>query len=1004
MLLFNRYEYNPQSDFIGRGGFSKVYKAYDKKFQRWVALKVYKTNDLADRYSPMAEIQRVIDLDHPNICRYIDFDEVEREDSFGEKENVQVGVMELLSGGNFLTYYTETRDIEVFRKLLTDVLHGLGYLHMKGIIHRDIKPANILIKQTETGPVAKITDFGISKKSDSSNSATSSALIVSIPYMAPEQLNVQKYGIGEKVSFNIDFWSLGVAVFEIITGKLLFKNSDQETSEQIMLNILSPEVPEKISQLPQPYREFVKACLQKDAKLRIQRAEDLLKILTEYKAVEGDNRAINLQGGSLKPEFENGEFEGDETRPIQKPQTIQEKGTLPIPDPDDDPDATRLFSRPTEPKKEPEAGRSAATESIDETRILPGRSEEKPAVPKEVESDEDDTRLLRRPEPNEVPIQASAPAMEKSKDGTVTLFSRYDYVPVTDLIGKGGFSRVYRAQDKKLSRWVALKIYKVEQFTDRYSPIAEIKRVISFDHPNICRYLDIEEIEKRNLFGEIETVQVCVMELLDGGNFYEYYDKNRNLETFRKLLGDVFSGLSYLHRNGIIHRDIKPANILIKETLEGPVAKITDFGISKKSDSVNSESSSSLIVSIPYMAPEQLNLKKYGLDEKIRFNLDLWSLGVTIYEVLTGKLLFKNSENESSEQVMANIMSPDIPEKIKDLPSPFREIVTLCVVKNARDRVQRVEELILMLNKKPDTSAVPEPTPPKILPVLRENNDIQQIPARETIPVPPPQPEHKPAGRISFSDFDDEPVSVPREKKKPVPKAEPKKPVKSSEPPPRAVPPAIKTPDTREPVLERRKLMVSTPIWMLMFVVLAGSVMFFYFRSKRSDSLVQKNKPEQVQPVVSNPVDSGSGKSAISVPEPVKQPPTAAQTSATDSPKTSSVRIPVTTVRPVNPDPGLPKNTEHRNNAPRVAKNLSQELLLKFTPTEPCTITIKNLTAGYVLDTEELLPKKTLNVYLKPGKYSIVATSNRDSSKVRNYDYDVKAEDVNQIITKTISF
>ncbi len=78
----------------------------------------------------------------------------------------------------------------------------------------------------------------------------------------------------------------------------------------------------------------------------------------------------------------------------------------------------------------------------------------------------------------------------------------------------------------------------------------------------------------------------------------------------RKLVNDVLNGLAYLHKNGIIHRDIKPANILIRETYDGPVAKITDFGISKLSDSVNNNSSSALVVSIPYMAPEQLNVKK----------------------------------------------------------------------------------------------------------------------------------------------------------------------------------------------------------------------------------------------------------------------------------------------------------------------------------------------------------------------------------------------------------
>ena len=75
MLLFNRYEYDAKADLIGRGGFSRVYKAKDNKLNRWVALKIYKTSDLAERYSPIAEIQRVINLEHPNICRYIDIEE-----------------------------------------------------------------------------------------------------------------------------------------------------------------------------------------------------------------------------------------------------------------------------------------------------------------------------------------------------------------------------------------------------------------------------------------------------------------------------------------------------------------------------------------------------------------------------------------------------------------------------------------------------------------------------------------------------------------------------------------------------------------------------------------------------------------------------------------------------------------------------------------------------------------------------------------------------------------
>jgi serine/threonine protein kinase len=342
------------------------------------------------------------------------------------------------------------------------------------------------------------------------------------------------------------------------------------------------------------------------------------------------------------------------------------------------------------------------------------------SLEEEASQPEDDTKIIQEPDltqmapVNRITKPFETETGEKKKDEgiamvttpksekehtRITLFNRYDYYPVVDLIGKGGFSRVYKAFDQKLSRWVALEIYKTSEFSDRYSPIAEIKRVINLDHSNICRYLDIEEIEKVNPFGETEKIQVCVMELLDSGNFSEYFNNTgRDLNVMKKLLQDVLHGISYLHKNGIIHRDIKPANILIKKTVEGPVAKITDFGISKLSDSVNNNTSSALIVSIPYMAPEQLNAKKYGINEKISSNLDLWSLGVTIYEVITGKVLFKNNEQDSSEQIMANIMAPELPDKINELSEPFRTIVTYCMIKNANERAQKTEELLVILN------------------------------------------------------------------------------------------------------------------------------------------------------------------------------------------------------------------------------------------------------------------------------------------------------------------
>ncbi|MEO8771057.1 MAG: protein kinase [Ferruginibacter sp.] len=752
MLLFKRYEYDPQKDLIGKGGFSRVYKALDKKFKRYLAIKIYKSSELSERYSPIAEIQRVIQLDHPNIARYIDIDEIEKEDSFGQIEKIQVCVMELLEGGNFEKHYNMHKNLEIFKKLLIDVLHGLSYLHRNEIIHRDIKPANILIKQNLDGPVAKITDFGISKKSDGTGNSSSSALIVSIPYMAPEQLNAQKYGIGEKIHYNIDLWALGVTVYEIITGDVLFKSNEQDSSEQIMANIISAELPQKISFLPEPFNEFVSKCVIKDAKQRVKSADDLLPILlqslSESKKIDLIVEHSAKESTTPEPFHENKSQEKtvlDDTTELSKgPDPVKEDvhqntetkdltaadDTIEITkssidrvtrdvlqdDKDNKPAAANNTNEITKPLndlvKNYVSENEEDNEQVDETMLI-----EKAVV------DQSDTTEVKKV--TELIVSNDTPQMQEEtailvkpkneqEPAKITLFNRYDYYPASDLIGKGGFSRVYKALDQKLSRWVALKIYKTSEFSDRYSPIAEIKRVVNLDHSNICRYLDIEEIDKINPFGETEKIQVCVMELLDSGNFAEYFNKNgRDLEVLKKLLEDVLHGISYLHKNGIIHRDIKPANILIKKTIEGPVAKITDFGISKVSDSLNNNSSSALIVSIPYMAPELLNPKKYGINEKISFNLDLWSLGVTIYEVITGRVLFKDSEQDSSEQIMANIMTPEIPQKINELPHPFKSIVSHCIIKNANQRAQKAEELLVLLRiNEPELLKIPEPVAP----------------------------------------------------------------------------------------------------------------------------------------------------------------------------------------------------------------------------------------------------------------------------------------------------
>lgn len=273
---------------------------------------------------------------------------------------------------------------------------------------------------------------------------------------------------------------------------------------------------------------------------------------------------------------------------------------------------------------------------------------------------------------------------------------RYQYNPSNDLLGRGGFARVYRATDTLLDRTVALKFFINPQGDKQHTLIKEISKAIQLEHPNLCRYYDAALLESINFHGEKDVTEVGVIEYLDGGDLKTYL--HRNPAYLIPLLRDVLQGLSFLHKNNIVHRDLKTQNILIKNSAEGPVAKITDFGISKVLDA-SSTSSSVLIGTIEYMAPEQFNPEKYGINGKISTNVDLWSFGVMVYELVTGNSLFGQSGGQTSaEQIMSRILKDGHTEAINQLPDPYRQVVQQCLVTDASKRIQRAEQLIPFLS------------------------------------------------------------------------------------------------------------------------------------------------------------------------------------------------------------------------------------------------------------------------------------------------------------------
>ncbi|MGC9397513.1 MAG: serine/threonine-protein kinase [Anaerolineae bacterium] len=251
---------------LGRGGMARVYRAYHPHLERYVAIKVLRTA-LADDVTFLARFQRearaVAALRHPNIVQVFDFD-VEGELTYM--------VMEMLEGDTLKTRLNDYRlrgeymqEGEIARILL-DVLNGLAYAHSRGMIHRDIKPANILL--TRQGD-AVLADFGIAQIMDGTRYTVEGALMGTPEYMAPEQ------GLENHSDARSDLYSLGVIVYEMLTGRTPFT---AETPLAVLMQHLNtpPPSPRSVApHIPEPFERLVLKALAKDPDDRYQSAGEM---------------------------------------------------------------------------------------------------------------------------------------------------------------------------------------------------------------------------------------------------------------------------------------------------------------------------------------------------------------------------------------------------------------------------------------------------------------------------------------------------------------------------------------------------------------------------------------------------------------------------------------------------------------------------------------------------------------------------------------------------------
>ena len=289
-----RYRYDPTYDKLGEGGFAKVFRAQDLYRNRRVALKFYETA-LGDRYSVQKELDKMMQLSHPNLITYYGMEivEVSTDDHPNAADRLQVGVMEYANGGDLDDFITAYPSMEQIAKVVREILSGLAYLHQNGIIHRDLKPQNILLSKTDSIWTAKIADFGLAKQT--ADSHLSSKLLGTVEYIAPEQLDPLQFGNNGRLDTNVDLWALGVILAEIFTGEPPFgSRADGLTHDQVMTNILQTDPAPKLRSISSPYREAVLWCLRKHAKERASSATAILELL------EGKRQAPSLQAETPK--------------------------------------------------------------------------------------------------------------------------------------------------------------------------------------------------------------------------------------------------------------------------------------------------------------------------------------------------------------------------------------------------------------------------------------------------------------------------------------------------------------------------------------------------------------------------------------------------------------------------------------------------------------------------------------------------------------------------------
>ena len=252
---------------------------------------------------------------------------------------------------------------------------------------------------------------------------------------------------------------------------------------------------------------------------------------------------------------------------------------------------------------------------------------------------------------------------------------------VIQKLGEGGMGVVYKAEDTKLDRVVALKflaphLVKDEESHERF--LREAKAAAALNHPNICTIYEVDETEGRVFIA---------MEWVDGISLGTKLESSGPLpiEEALDIAIQASKGIQEAHRMGVVHRDLKTANIMVGAN---GLTKVLDFGLAQVAGSRNLTKTGSVLGTAAYMSPEQI------LGEKVDHQCDIWSLGVVLYEMLAGRQPFSGEYEVAVTYSVVNQEPEPLTLVRSDVPIELERLVSQTLRKRCDERYQTVESLL----------------------------------------------------------------------------------------------------------------------------------------------------------------------------------------------------------------------------------------------------------------------------------------------------------------------